>query len=186
MMSTIHDGATCGLTKGPRRRRAAGRVIVLVAAMAVLTAGPCRAQHAREDNGASAEETAPIGSITQAVNQLHWPETSAAPAARPQDDPKFNVLLASFITTAGADIAVSMYQIGTSSAREQAFGAWWQDQPVAFAVSKSAMTAAFVYGLQKIHRSRPKTAYTLGLIATAIETSLVVRAANMGGRPVER
>jgi hypothetical protein len=94
-------------------------------------------------------------------------------------DGKFNVVIGAFITAAGADLAVSMYQIGRGAAREGAFGAQWQDSPVAFAVSKSAMTAAFVYGLQRVRKIRPKTALVLGIAATAAETWLVARSANM-------
>jgi len=185
-MSTIHDRERDAPARTRRRHGATRRAIALVAVMSALPAVPCWAQRDREEPVPKAEETVAVGAITQSVAQIRWPESPAAPAARPADDPTFNLLLASFITTAATDVAVSMYQIGQSSAREQAFGAWWQDQPVAFAVSKSAMAAAFVYGLQKIHRTRPKTAFVLGLAATAFETSLIVRAANMNGRPLER
>ncbi len=94
-------------------------------------------------------------------------------------DGRFNVVIGAFITAAGADLAVSMYQIGRGAAREGAFGAPWQDSPVAFAVSKSAMTAAFVYGLQRVRKTRPKTALVMGIAATAAEAWLVARSANM-------
>jgi hypothetical protein len=98
-------------------------------------------------------------------------------------DGQFNVVIGAFITAAGADLAVSMYQIGRGAAREGAFGAPWQDSPVAFAVSKSAMTAAFVYGIQRVRKTRPKTAMVMGIAATAAETWLAARSANMPAPP---
>jgi hypothetical protein len=41
------------------------------------------------------------------------------------------------------------------------------------------MTAVFVYGLQRLHRDRPKTAFILGIAQTALEGYLVVRSARM-------
>jgi hypothetical protein len=99
-------------------------------------------------------------------------------------DGAFHFVVGSFITAAGADIAVSMYQIGRGAARERGFGAAWQDSPVPFAITKSGLTAVFAYGLQRIHAKRPKTALVLGLAATAVEVSLVARAATI--RPSDR
>jgi hypothetical protein len=96
-----------------------------------------------------------------------------------RSDPKFNVVMGAFITAAGTDLAVSMYQIGRGTARERAFGAAWQDSPVAFAATKSAMTAVFAFGLQRLHKDRPRTALILGIAQTAVESLLVVRSARM-------
>jgi hypothetical protein len=100
-------------------------------------------------------------------------------AGRPAEDPRFRALMGTFVGAATADIAVSMYQIEQQNGRELGFGAWWQDSPAAFAVSKAAMTAAFVYGLKRMHRSRPKTAMTLGIVATIVEGALVVHGASL-------
>jgi len=94
-------------------------------------------------------------------------------------DTRFQIVLGSFITAAGTDIALSMYAIGQGTAREVGFGAAWQHSPVAFAVTKSALTALYAFELQKLHKSRPKTAMVLGIIGTAIETSLVARTARL-------
>ncbi len=103
--------------------------------------------------------------------------------ANSHHDRLFQSLSAAFVIAAGTDVSVSMYQIGRGVARERAFGAPWQDSPVAFAVTKSAMTAAFVYGLQRIHKDRPKTAFVLGVAATALEGWLAVRSARISPQP---
>jgi hypothetical protein len=94
-------------------------------------------------------------------------------------DKRFPLVLGGFITAASADLAVSMYQIGRGTAREAAFGSRWQDSPVPFAVSKSAMAALFTLGVQRLHKDRPKTALILGISATVVESLLVVRAARI-------
>ena len=72
-----------------------------------------------------------------------------------------------------------MYQIGRGAAREAAFGAQWQNSPIAFAATKSALTALFVYQLQKLHRTRPKTAFILGIAGTSVEAALIARTARL-------
>jgi hypothetical protein len=94
-------------------------------------------------------------------------------------DGSFHALSAAFVIAASTDLAVSMYQIGRGAARERAFGAQWQDSPVAFAVTKSAMAAAFTYGLQRMHKDRPKTAFALGVAVTALEGWLAMRSARI-------
>jgi len=91
----------------------------------------------------------------------------------------FRALNTAFLVTATADISISMYQIDHGVAREGGFGAQWQDSPVAFAITKSAMATAFAYGLNRIHKTRPKTAFILGIAATAFEGWLAVRGANI-------
>jgi hypothetical protein len=109
-------------------------------------------------------------------------EEEAVAPARSGDVP-FQLMMGALITAAGSDIAVSMYRIGQGRAREVGFGAWWQDSPVAFALSKSAMAALLAWQIQRIHRTRPKTAFVLGLVTAAVETGLVVRAARMTQPP---
>ena len=94
-------------------------------------------------------------------------------------DGAFHIVLGAFVTAAGTDVAVSMYQIGRGTAREAAFGSWWQDSPVAFSVTKSALTALFAYQLQRLHRSRPKVAFILGIASTSVEAALVARSARI-------
>jgi hypothetical protein len=94
-----------------------------------------------------------------------------------------HAVTAAFLITASTDLAVSMYQIGRGEAREVGFGAPWQDSPVAFAVTKSAMAVGFAYGLQHLHKSRPKTALVLGVAATALETWLTVRGTQVSQVP---
>jgi len=94
-------------------------------------------------------------------------------------DRAFNIVLGGFFTAASSDLAVSMYRIQEGSARERGFGSWWQDSPVAFAASKSAMAVAFAYGLKRVHKTRPKTAWVMGIAATSFESWLVVRSARI-------
>ncbi len=122
----------------------------------------CPVPYARFENGHAA---GPIG--------------NEATADGYRSDPKFNFVLGAFIAAAGTDLAVSMYQIGRGTARDRGFGAAWQDSPVAFAATKSTMTAVFAFGLQRLHRDRPKTALIMGIAATAVESLLVVRSARM-------
>jgi hypothetical protein len=72
-----------------------------------------------------------------------------------------------------------MYQIGRGVARERALGAQWQDAPVAFAITKSALAATVVYGMQRMHKQRPKTAIVFGIAMTALESWLTVRSAGI-------
>jgi hypothetical protein len=110
------------------------------------------------------------------------PRATDAPkqaATAGKDEGRFHLVLGAFVTAAGTDIASSMYQIGRGSAREAGFGAAWQDSPVAFAATKSALTALFVYQLQKLHRTRPKAAFILGIAGTSVEAALIARTARM-------
>ena len=110
------------------------------------------------------------------------PANAAAPArasSAEKDDGRFHLVLGAFITAAGTDVASSMYQIGKGNAREAGFGAPWQDSPVAFAATKSALTALFAYQLQHLHKTRPKTALILGLVGTGVEVALVARTAHL-------
>lgn len=109
------------------------------------------------------------------VASAHLARAQTPTDARSESTGSLHLVVGAFITMAGADLAVSTYQIGRGTARERAFGAAWQDSPIAFAVSKSAMSAAFAYGLQKMHKTRPKTAIVLGVAATAVESWLVAR-----------
>lgn len=102
-------------------------------------------------------------------------------ATAEKDDGRFHLVLGAFVTAAGTDVASSMYQIGRGAAREAAFGAPWQNSPVAFAATKSALTALFVYQLQKLHRTRPKAAFILGIAGTSIEAALIARTARLQG-----
>ena len=103
-------------------------------------------------------------------------ETSSATGVQ---DGLYHVVTGAFVVAASTDLSVSMYQIGRGVAREKGFGAQWQDSPVAFAVTKSAMTAVVAYGLQRMHKTRPRTALFLGVAATAFETWLAARGARI-------
>jgi hypothetical protein len=124
-----------------------------------------------------ADPTGPCG-VDAASASVSTPVDASLPAAG-KTDRHFPVLLAAFTTTASADLAISMYQIGRGAAREAAFGSKWQNSPVAFALSKSGMAAVFAVGLQRLHKDRPKAAFILGLSATVMESFLVVRAARI-------
>lgn len=113
------------------------------------------------------------------VTEAPVPASSPAAAVTEKDDGRFHLVLGAFVTAAGTDIASSMYQIGRGSAREAAFGSPWQDSPVAFAATKSALTAFFAYQLQKLHRTRPKAAFILGIAGTSVEAALIARTARL-------
>ena len=78
-------------------------------------------------------------------------------------DALFRSVTAALAITTSTDLSISMYQIGKGNAREAGFGSAWQDSPVAFAISKSAVAAGFMYGLQRLHKNHPKTAIILGI-----------------------
>ena len=115
--------------------------------------------------------------VPRAEDGTPGPEPAPRATTPGSDGAAFNFVLGSFVTAAGTDVAVSMYQIGRGTAREAAFGAMWQDSPVAFAATKSALTALFGYQLQRLHRTRPKAAFILGIAATSAEAALVARSA---------
>ena len=118
----------------------------------------------------------------QAQEPLQAEERPARAETSGASDGRFEAVLGAFITAAGTDVAVSMYQIGRGNAREAGFGSSWQDSPIAFAATKSALTAVFAYQLQRLHRTRPKTAFVLGVVSTSVETALVVRSARIKPR----
>jgi hypothetical protein len=154
-----------------------------LALIGLLSTVPAHAQVRLSDiNGAACIDPARTCAVPYA-RFMNGDTTGQAAAdgmpAADRSDIKFNVVMGAFITAAGTDIAVSMYQIGRGAARERGFGAPWQDSPVAFAATKSAMTAVFVFGLQRLHKDRPKTALILGIAQTAVESLLVVRSARM-------
>jgi hypothetical protein len=150
-----------------------------LAMLGLLSAAPVQAQVRLSDlNGVACIDPARRCPVPYA----HFDNSGAVTegtAAGDRRDAKFTFVLGAFVTAAGTDLAVSMYQIGRGTARERGFGAPWQDSPVAFAATKSGMTALFAYGLQRIHKDRPKTAMILGIAATAMESLLVVRSARM-------
>ena len=119
------------------------------------------------------------GPIHRAVAAAAMQMQTTAPSVAERGDGRFQLVLGAFITAAGTDIALTMYAIGKGSVRESGFGAWWQDSPLVFAATKSAISAIFAYQLQKLHKTRPKAALVLGLVDTAIEASLVARTARL-------
>jgi len=126
--------------------------------------------------------SAPRYSLQAAIADAAVSQTDAPASTAGREDGKFQFVLGAFLTAAGTDIATTMYYVGQGSAREVAFGGWWQDRPVAFAVTKSAATALFAYQLQKLHKTRPKTAIVLGIVGAGFEASLVARTARIGSR----
>jgi hypothetical protein len=160
-----------------------GRLVPVVAVFLLLVTRSAYAQTPIADAAAAwcggaamACDTAPATAASGSAGA----DQKGATASR--GDGHMPLVLGAFITAASADLAVSMYQIGRGAAREAAFGASWQDAPVPFAVSKSAMAALFVFGVQRIHKDRPKAALILGISATIVESMLVVRAARISSR----
>jgi hypothetical protein len=92
-----------------------------------------------------------------------------------RDNRPFALALGAFITTAVSDLAVTEYRIGRGEARETWFGAAWQDSPVAFGLTKGALIAAAAILLQRIHSSRPRTAFWIATIAAGVEGALTAR-----------
>lgn len=118
--------------------------------------------------------------VARAQDTTPRPEPAPPTMTPARDEGAFHIVLGAFVTAAGTDVAVSMYQIGRGAAREAGFGSWWQDSPVAFAMTKSAATALFAYQLHRLHRTRPKAAFILGIATTSVEAALVARAARIG------
>ncbi len=147
-------------------------------AIVLLAAVPARAQETADD----------IHSLVRIIEvpDFRGPEATdlvkTSTSHELRNDLLFRSLSIAFAGAASADISLSMYQINRGTAREVGFGAQWQDSPVAFAVTKGLMATAFVYGLQRMHKTRPKTAFVLGLAATAVEGWLAARAAGMSQR----
>jgi hypothetical protein len=163
----------------PRMRSHANRARGLAIVVAITLAGAATSARAQTEP-ADSQDAAPL---SQEPGRGSEPNTSdrdgMALKADSHHDGLFRAMSAAFVIAAGADVSVSMYQIGRGAAREKGFGAQWQDSPVAFALTKSAMTAAFGYGLQRIYKDRPKAAFVLGLAATAFEGWLVMRSARV-------
>jgi hypothetical protein len=124
--------------------------------------------------------------VAPAQTQSRGPELSlddldrVASTGDSRHDGLFRAISTAYFVAAAADLSISMYQINRGVAREGAFGAQWQDSPVAFAVSKGALAVAFWYGLRNIRKERPKTAFILGIAATAFEGYLAYRSAQIG------
>ena len=133
---------------------------------------------------AAAQETGTTddGPLRRAIAQAGVMQTEMPASTASRGDGTFQVVMGAFLTAAGTDIATTMYHVGRGTAREAGFGGWWQDSPVAFAVTKSAVTALFAYQLQRLHKTRPKTAIILGVVSTGLEASLVARTARIGSR----
>jgi hypothetical protein len=134
----------------------------------------------------AAQETvtrdAPAYSLQAAIADAALLQTDRAASTAAREDGKFQFVMGAFLTVAGTDIATTMYHLGQGTAREVGFGGWWQHRPVTFAVTKSAATALFAYQLQKLHKTRPKTAMVLGIVGAGFEASLVARTARIGSR----
>jgi hypothetical protein len=90
-----------------------------------------------------------------------------------------HIVVGAFVVSATADVAVSTAQIQRGVARERGFGAWLQDSPVPFVVTKGLVAASFVYGVRQLRKTRPKTAMAFGIVATAVEAGLAVRSARI-------
>jgi hypothetical protein len=161
---------------------AARHALRLVCAVCLLmTPAAARAQAVQSPEGCAAGERA---CAIQPLSASGSFSSAAIEKTVRQTDVKFQIVTGAFVTAAGSDIAMSMYQIGKGNAREAGFGRWWQGNPTALAVSKSAMVALFAYELQQVHKENPKLAFVLGIAATAVESALVVRSAGMRARIV--
>jgi hypothetical protein len=166
-----------------------GRVKLVLARMLLAVASAMIGLPAQAQDADPARLPPALFAVDETVQKLRL-DVPAASAASPASlernrasNRAFDVVIGSFIVTASSDVAVSMYQIGRGQAREIGFGAWWQDSPVLFSASKSAMTVAFAYGLKRVHKSRPKTAFVMGIVATTVEGLLVVRSARIAPPP---
>jgi hypothetical protein len=104
---------------------------------------------------------------------------SEAPAPASGQDWPMHIVVGAFVVSATADVALSTAQIQRGVARERGFGAWLQDSPVPFVVTKGLVATSFVYGVRQLRKTRPKTALAFGIIATAVEAGLAVRSARI-------
>ena len=137
-------------------------------------------------NGVCAGEAGLLGACSHFSDTLlapAAPDSGSAPAVVSSQssvpDRPLRFVVGTFVAAAAADVSISMYQIQRGAARERGFGAWWQNSPVPFALSKSVMATAFVYGLRELRKTKPKTALVLGIAASAVEVSLAVRSARL-------
>jgi hypothetical protein len=169
-----HPSSTARLL---RLRLARPRTLLTGVATAVALALPVPAFAQEAVTGA-----APVYDLHEAIERAALRQTEAPASTPSREDGKFQIVLGAFLTAAGTDIATTMYYVGQGTAREAGFGGWWQDRPVAFAVTKSALTALLAYQLQQLHKTRPKTAIILGIVGTGFEASLVARTARIGSR----
>lgn len=161
----------------PRLRFTGPWTLLVVVAAGVALALPVPASAQETVTGA-----APLYSLHEAIEKAALRQTEAQGSTAGREDGKLQLVIGAFLTAAGTDIATTMYYVGKGTAREAGFGGWWQDRPVAFAVTKSALTALFAHQLQQLHKTRPKTAIILGIVGTGLEASLVVRTARIGSR----
>jgi hypothetical protein len=154
--------------------RLASQPLIICSAVLLLTAEPVRAaERPLQDLVAHCFDAGGVcAGLESDSPDRDGQATAVGPSRR---SGKFDALIASYVATSTADVALSMYHIRRGTGRERGFGAWWQDRPVPFAISKGAMIAASVLIFQNIHETRPKTALILGLVATAVESSLVAR-----------
>src|SRR6185436_5020504 len=145
----------------------------VIALVLLAMSVPARGQSASTDDatGATHFRHLDLDALPQALEM----RPGVAPGENARPDRLFRAVSVSFLITASADLSSSMYHIGQGTAREVGFGAPWQDSPVAFTVTKSAMAAGFALALERLHKTKPKTAVVLGLAATALEGWLTVR-----------
>jgi hypothetical protein len=150
----------------------------LITSVAIVTIGTnLHAQaSASEATFAQAVDHAVASALATSGSGSARPEAHA-PASSP--DWPMHLVVGAFAVSATADVSVSMVQIQRGVARERGFGAWLQDSPVPFAVTKGLVATSFVYGLRQLRKTRPKTALAFGIVATAVEAGLAVRSARI-------
>ena len=165
-------------------RGASRRFVSAIVALAIVSPAAASAQEQAPAAVAACPDGAQECASVSVAPRSGVRFVDALPDASPRDDKAFQFTMGAFVTAAGSDITLSMYQIGRGNAREAGFGRWWQDEPVALAISKSAAIALFAYELQAVHKRRPKLALVLGIAATALESALAVRSALMHARSV--
>jgi hypothetical protein len=163
-------------------RRLHGGVIAslraLIASIAIVTIGAtlhAQASAAAPTFAQTVDHA--VASALAASGSASAPLEKPVPASGP--DWPMHIVVGGFAAAATADVALSMMQIQRGVARERGFGAWMQDSPVPFAVTKGLVAASFIYGVRQLRKTKPKTALAFGIIATAVETGLAVHSARI-------
>ena len=150
-------------------RRAALRTL-LAAAVVVCSAGAAWAQ-----------------TLTPQPAPMPPDTTCQAEEARPPDPLRLHVALAAFMAAQGADLATTMYALGTQEYDEgnKAFD-WLTHEPWLAGATKMAVATGFSYLLLKHHRQHPRLTFWLAVAGTAAYTATAIHNAGKVGPPPRR
>jgi hypothetical protein len=110
----------------------------------------------------------------------------AVPAqAQERQDRALDWSIGALTIAATADATTSMALLSQPGFREgNPLLKPFQDSPVAFGIAKGAYTAGLIYAIRGLHKTHPRAAVIVAIVATAIEAGLVASNARLqnGGR----